>query len=170
MDQEKNKSNEELPKLLGRFQRNEGFELPKDYFATMQESVLNEVLERSPETNANISIWENLKIFFQHALQPQYALIGLAAVILIGLTIGIGTNEQPNQNAFEGLSQADFEYYIDANIDEMNSQDFYTALASYDVGAAIPISTINVPSDVADEYFEDLDDNAFLEFQSLEED
>lgn len=161
----KNKPQEEHSDFLSELKNKEGFQVPKDYFATMQQNVLDEVLELSTKTNTQSSLFDQFIFTIQSLFKPQYALVTAAAVILIGLSIGIGSNNTENASAFDELSEADLEYYIDLNIDEMNSQEFYTALASTNIEIHAPISTVNVPQEVANEFIEEMDESTFIEFQ-----
>jgi len=148
---------------------NGGFKIPSNYFASMQADVLSQF--EKPELNNSTSIldrWINgLKIF----VQPQYALMGIAGIVLILVSIGINNSSQSVKpdDAFSSLSVEDYEYYFDSDFDNLNNQELMAVLSEDDLinhSQIAPISTVDLPETIADEFIDEIDNTTLLELES----
>lgn len=153
MDQQDHNSNEDMSQFLKDLKtKDSGYRLPNDYFAKMQASVLDQVIEQ--ETVKEMVFVDNLKAWFQLLLKPQYALIGIVAMILIGVFVG-NNGSTDNLNSFANLEDQDLEYYIENEIDDL---ELMAAISEDELNDMnFPVS-INDAIIVPDQYIEDLDD------------
>lgn len=173
MDNLNKESFEEQSDLLSSLKKGHaGFDLPKDYFSRMQASVLEQVIE---ETEAPVfSGWDRINQVLKGIIQPQYALLAVAATVLVVIAVGIKNSSsviKPSE-AWSSLSVEDYEYYFDSNIEEYNNQEIMAVLSEdelIDQNAITPISTIEIPDVIVDEYIDGLDNENLLEFQSIDE-
>jgi hypothetical protein len=124
---------EELsPRLLNIKEQGEGFNLPPNYFQTLQNQVL-EKLKADEPAHVNNSVatgpswWDQVKAQLQFLLQPRWAL-SLATIALL-VSFGLGWMLQQNQadgsklnTELAKLDQQTLDAYIQDNLHEFDTE------------------------------------------------
>ncbi len=126
----------------------EGFTLPDDYFESVHDNILNKI---ESEKTKVISLNPYKKYY--------YAVASIAAVVLI--VFGLNWNT-PEILTFEGLAEADIEFYFENNEYE---------LSAYEIAEVIPLDELEI-NDILTSRFEeenviDYLDNNINDFEEL---
>ena len=165
MDQLYHNSKEEIPQFLRELKNKDtGYRLPTDYFAKMQAKVLDQVIEK--EVVHNTVFFDNLKNWYKLFLRPQYAFVGIATIILIGIFIGTGNNSTGVNDSFSTLDDNDLEYFMENEIGDLNSQELMATLSTDEIDFNnVPISSNDALNAIPDDYIEELDDTNLIDFE-----
>ena len=162
----KNEIKDELNKLspfLSDIKKKDSFKVPKNYFNSLPDKILEQVLVTTENPEKSIaqpnwldSLIENIAVLFQ----PRYA-VGLATVMILVIAAVYFSQKtvSPIEESYQLASQ-----YIEENIDEFDAEMLWEA-SVFESGEVTDDETIE---DVyLDEYFEEIIDD--LDDSELEE-
>ncbi len=139
--------------------RQEGYEVPKDYFKSLPDEVFGKLKEQvSPQPAAREENWlEWMTHVLQHLFQPRYALaFATVAVLVVAGVYFTKPNDQPT-TAVALLSELPDEAlneYVSENIDEFDEETL-TELMADNID---PLSRLEIESsdELIDELIDDL--------------
>jgi|GEM_PF-3327032 len=165
MDQNNKYEHDESTEFLQGLKDESGFKVPNNYFAKMQSEILDQVLPDTTETES--SLWARLFGNLKSLIQPQYALAGIAAIVVAGLMF-LPTNDSADaSDAFAELSESDLEYYLNSEIDNLNGEELIAILSTDETDLSlVPIqgSDVAFPEIMAEEYMIEIDDSELIDF------
>ncbi len=144
--------------------RPEGFEVPKDYFKSLPDEVLQKVnAGQQTVIEPKEHWWDNLMEYLQSLFQPKYALaFASVAILLIAGMVYMKKDDMQSptpQLAEVILDQVPddvLQDYISNNIDEFDESLLEEELTE-NSGEPLPEFEINDPDELMDELIDDLD-------------
>ena len=148
----------ELSPFLAKMKREDAFKVPKNYFDSLPDKVLEQVQPQpATQQTPQISWFDRLIDSFAVLLQPRYA-VGLATVAVL-LVAGVFYMQKPV--APEITPDNSLAQYISDNIDEFDAEMIYElSIADRTSGENIPDNSTTDPTDIyIDEIIDGLDDS-----------
>ncbi len=148
------------PFLLRQKDKPEGFEVPKDYFKSLPDFVLEKVAEKPAFTQEQSPNWlDNLTVLFQSFFQPRYVLAVASVALLLVAGIYFSSSSETNQPLAEAilgeLSDDVLHSYVSDNIVEFELSLFEEQLAG-NFGESFPTPELDGEEELLDELLDDL--------------
>lgn len=184
------------PLLLEIRKKPEGFQVPEDYFAKLQSSVLTQVKdEKTLVLNQNIaqqkatdkpSLWTLLIEQIEWLIRPKYAIAFASVVVMImaGWFL-LKPEANSNCNTLACVSDDEIHQYLEENIDEVETEQLWKSIEneeSFDETATIKEEKVptNTPNQAPlklqeandkelDEMIDEMIQNGELDDEDLEE-
>ena len=147
----------ELSPFLAKMKRENAFKVPKNYFESLPDKVLEQVRPQPvTQQTPQISWFDRLIDSFAVLLQPRYA-VGLAtvAILLVAGVFYMQKSADPVVNPDASLAQ-----YISDNIDDFDADMIYEWSIASGNSEDLPDNSTSDPTDIyIDEIIDGLDDS-----------
>lgn len=163
--------NEISPFLANRKESGEGFQVPKNYFSSLPDEVMQKVqTEASPIEEARPTWLDGLADFLQSIFQPRYALAYASVAVLMVAGVYLWKNESHTIGSsplaeveIADLSDETIENYLSENIETISTDMFEAYFADGEI-QRMP----SLELDEMEEYLhEDIDDIRLEELEEL---
>ncbi len=147
----------ELSPLLARMKKENSFKVPRNYFESLPDKVMEQVCpqpqtQQAPQIGWLDRLLENLAVL----LQPRYA-VGLATIAIL-IVAGVFYLQKPGVDQPGGFDSP-LAQYISDNIDEFDAEMIYELTASGLNGNDTFDETTDPSDEYLDEYIDELDDS-----------
>jgi hypothetical protein len=151
--------------------KDEGFRVPKDYFKSLPDEVLNKI---KPDVPTSRTWADELAVFVQRLLQPKYALALATAVVLVVAAVCIFDQhknteaQQPVADAMlEAISDEALQNYVSENIGEFDRELILETQYAGKDAKSLPELAPQPGTDELEQYLDDIIDE--IDLDDLEE-
>ncbi|MBT8221176.1 MAG: hypothetical protein KJP00_15215 [Bacteroidia bacterium] len=160
----------DLPDLLKEMKGKTSFKIPNNYFNQMQDDVLGQIIKSPAPVSTQHSWLEQLLQNIQTYFQPKYVLAVAAIAALIVVSVGINQKSSVSdyEAVFAELSEEDYEYFLDTDLEELENQQLISVLTSSEVAAInyVPVSSDQVSEELMEEYIVEMDDETIISLEN----
>lgn len=123
----------------------EGYRVPKDYFAGLQDSVFAQLKNEKAEVFVQVShatatqktsIWQKLLAEIEWMIRPRYALAAasFAAILFLAWWQFSAVNDD-NCTQLACVSDSEIQQYLEQNLDEIDTETLWSAAATENLNA-----------------------------------
>ncbi|MFZ4543759.1 MAG: hypothetical protein ACOYOA_06900 [Saprospiraceae bacterium] len=123
----------------------EGYQVPKDYFAGLQDSVFAQLkneqaevfVKASQETaTQKTSIWQNILAEIAWIIRPRYAVAMASLVALLFFAwLQFRPSTDDNCTQLACVSDSEIQQYLEQNLDEIDTETLWSAAATENINA-----------------------------------
>ncbi len=148
------------PLLLAQKGRPEGFGVPKDYFNSLPDIIVDKVApKRAPAQEPRSSWLDDLTVLLQGFFQPRYALAIASVALLLVAGVYFGTSSETPQPLaevlLEELPDEALHSYVSDNIDEFDLSLFEEQVAG-NFSETSPTSELDMEEELLDDLLDEL--------------